>query len=338
MSTNYAGKIPQSQHPMDTRSHPTVSIAIPVFNSSRYLAETIDSILNQTFQDFEIVITDGRSTDATPEICLQYAAQDSRVHYYRSEENYGPGWNYNQGFDRSQGKYFKWQAHDDLLAPDFLEKCVAVLEEQPDVVLSHCYALHVDDNGNRLATTPEYRHLNSDDLRPSQRWNELLITAGNDCGCEIFGLIRMSVLKQIPQQGSYAHADFIFVCHLALHGRFHQVPEPLFHYRMHTAQAMQTLPTNLKGRRRLLPFTGPLPPTDWWDPTKKGKPDFPTWRFYWLQMGLIAQHSMPMGEKLGCYQVLIKRLFVGKDLIRLAIDCLLAIETSLIRTRPTLKL
>jgi glycosyltransferase involved in cell wall biosynthesis len=319
---------------MSTKSQPIVSVAIPVYNSSRYLKETLDSILNQTFQDFEIVITDGRSTDATPEICRQYAAQDSRIHYYRSEDNYGPGWNYNQAFERSTGKYFKWQAHDDLLAPEFLEKCVAVLEADPTVALCHCYAIHVDDHGNKISSSPEYAHLKSDHPKPSGRLRALLKIA-DDCGCEIFGLIRMSILQQMPRQGSYAHADFIFVCRVAMHGRFHQVPEPLFHYRMHTAQAMQTVPTNQKGRRRLLPFTGPLPPTDWWDPSKKGKPDFPTWRFYWLQLSFITQHSMPIGEKIRCYGVLMERFFKGKDFVRLVIDCLLAIETTLLRTRKT---
>ncbi len=316
-----------------SQQSPIVSIGVPVYNSEKYLEETLQSLLAQGFQDFEIIISDNGSTDSTQEICLAYAERDDRIRYHRSETSYGPGWNYNHVFDLAKGTYFKWQAHDDLLAPDFLEKCVAVLEQQPDVVLCHCYSSQIDDQGITLASN--LKHLHTDHLHSSVRLRSLLMQ-GQYVGCEIFGLMRMSTLQQVPRQGSYAHADFLFICNLALHGRFCQVPELLFHFRIHPAQSMQTRPAQFRQRRRLLPFTGPIPSTSWWNPQKKSNVDFPTWRFYRLQIRFISKQSLSTTERVRCYQALLERLFLGKDSFRLGIDVLLALETALLEISETL--
>ena len=116
---------------------PTVSIGLPVHNGATFLAEAIESILAQTFPGFELVISDNASTDRTPEICRSYAAADGRIRYYRQETNIGAAQNYNVVFQRSSGKYFKWAAHDDLIRPTFLARCVAALEADPEAVLCH---------------------------------------------------------------------------------------------------------------------------------------------------------------------------------------------------------
>lgn len=307
----------------------TVSIGIPVYNGEQYLEETLQSLLTQSFQDFEIVISDNASTDSTEKICLTYAERDDRIRYYRSDSNKGPGWNYNRVLDLAKGQYFKWQAHDDLLAPDFLEKCVRVLDQQPDIVLCHCYSNQID-NHDQVITSNSIR-LKTDAPHYSTRLRSLLLQGRNYVGCEIFGLMRMNVLQKAPRQAAYAHGDFLFLCHLAFYGRFYQIPEFLFSYRIHAAQSMQEIPAHLaKKSRRLLPFTGPMPSTGWWDPRKKGKVDFPTWRFYGVQMQFIAQHPLPVAEKNRCYQAVMERLFLEKDILRLGIDCLLALETALL--------
>ena len=93
---------------------PRVSIGLPVYNGDRYLRETIEGLLNQTFSDFELVICDNASTDRTQDICNEYCLLDKRVRYYRNNENIGAGKNFNKAFSLSQGKYFKWAACDDL--------------------------------------------------------------------------------------------------------------------------------------------------------------------------------------------------------------------------------
>ncbi len=86
---------------------PLVSIGIPVYNGGKYLEETLDSILNQTFTDFEVIVSDNASTDNTREIVEAYAAKDPRVRYYRNAENIGAAPNYNRTFELSRGKYFR---------------------------------------------------------------------------------------------------------------------------------------------------------------------------------------------------------------------------------------
>src|SRR5688572_10868700 len=99
--------------------NPRVSIGLPVYNGENYLAEAIDSILAQTFEDFELIISDNASTDRTQEICEAYAAKDGRIRYYRSEVNKGSAWNFNRVFELARGEYFKWAAHDDYIAPEY---------------------------------------------------------------------------------------------------------------------------------------------------------------------------------------------------------------------------
>src|SRR2546426_6424374 len=115
-----------------------VSIGLPVFNCDPLLRQAVDSLLTQTYSDFELVISDNASTDGTEAICREYAAKDHRVRYYRGERNRGAVWNWNRVFELSGGEYFKWAAHDDLCAPDYVERCVEVLDRDPSVVL--CYA------------------------------------------------------------------------------------------------------------------------------------------------------------------------------------------------------
>ena len=103
-----------------SENEPRVSIGMPVYNGEKYLEEAIQSILAQTYSDFELVISDNASTDKTQEICLEYAARDSRVRYHRNEKNLGAAPNYNRTFELSTGQYFKWADYDDLLAEEFL--------------------------------------------------------------------------------------------------------------------------------------------------------------------------------------------------------------------------
>src|SRR5690606_6873079 len=86
---------------------------MPVYNGANYLRCALDSILAQTFQDWELIICDNASTDETQTICEEYAARDPRIKYHRSSRNIGPSANYNRTFELSRGEYFKWAAHDD---------------------------------------------------------------------------------------------------------------------------------------------------------------------------------------------------------------------------------
>src|SRR4029450_429833 len=111
---------------------PKLSIGIPVFNGQEFLPELLDSLLAQTFRDFEILICDNASSDQTSEICSEYERRDSRIHYLRNGRNLGATANFNQVFELSKAPLFKWAAHDDLYYDDYLAVCVSLLEANPD--------------------------------------------------------------------------------------------------------------------------------------------------------------------------------------------------------------
>lgn len=119
-------------------SLPKVSIGVPVYNGGATLESMLDALLLQTFQDFEIIISDNASTDETGSICARYVAQDARVRYVRQTNNIGAGPNFKYVLEQARGRYFMWSASDDTRSPDFLEENVGFLEAHPDYVASTC--------------------------------------------------------------------------------------------------------------------------------------------------------------------------------------------------------
>ena len=117
--------------------HPVVSIGVPVYNTERFIAGALDSLLAQTFADFELIISDNASTDGTREICESYAARDSRIRYIRQSENIGLPRNWNAVVHAASGEFFKWASASDCCAPTMVERCVAALRADDSAVL--CY-------------------------------------------------------------------------------------------------------------------------------------------------------------------------------------------------------
>jgi len=120
-----------SQEP---RRVPRVSIGMPVYNGARYLEEAVHSLLRQTERDFTLLISDNSSTDETPRICARLVGADPRVTYVRQAVNIGVVRNFNYVFEAAQSPYFMWAAHDDLWAPEFLARCLGLLEDDPEAV------------------------------------------------------------------------------------------------------------------------------------------------------------------------------------------------------------
>lgn len=169
---------------------PKVSIGLPVFNGEQFLREAIDSILNQTFTDFELIICDNCSTDSTREICQDYQSKDPRIRYYRNEVNLGGANNANLTFQLSVGEYFRWAAYDDICSPQLLEKCVEVLDNNPSVVLSYGQTIKIDGRGETIG---ESLTRIGDSESPHAR---LLSIASRSHQCEvIYGLYRADLLR-----------------------------------------------------------------------------------------------------------------------------------------------
>jgi Flp pilus assembly protein TadD/glycosyltransferase involved in cell wall biosynthesis len=291
-----------TRSPSTVYSTPLLSVGLFVYNGERYLEDALHSILNQTFRDFELIISDNASTDRTGGISQDYARRDSRIRYYRCEKNMGAGWNARRVCELATGKYFKWAAADDMLEPEFLRRCVEALESDPTCVVAYPKTRVVDENGNFIGNYVTPMETNSND--PVTRFQGMLLISS--CCYQIFGVMRMSALRQVPPQGSYVNSDRVLLARMSLLGPFYEVPEHLFINRRHSEQSIRTLPIRLKQPRlfRLSNRHCILPCPEWWDPATTRAISFPEFRQLGEYILSIYRAPLGVGQKLRCYSML----------------------------------
>lgn len=279
---------------------PRVSIGLPVFNGEAYLGEAIDSILAQTFTDFELIISDNASDDGTPGICQSYVEADSRVRYFRNDRNLGGAWNYNQVFALSSGRYFKWAAHDDNLEPAFLQRCVDVLDAHPEITLCYPKTRIIDESGAVTGDIESDIHLPQESAyeRCKAFFRRFQRVENFHCN-PIFGLIRSDVLRQTALIGPYLRSDQILLAELALHGQFFEIPEFLFARRDHGERAMHTN-TSSSGQ------------AEWFSPANRGKKQYPRWTVFRENMRCVSRVPLPWKDKIRCYAVVIRTREFGR--------------------------
>jgi glycosyltransferase involved in cell wall biosynthesis len=230
----------KQEHPLST-SQPTrgarVSVGIPVYNGERYLREAIDSVLSQTLTDFEVVISDNASTDATESICREYAAGDPRVRYIRQDRNVGAEKNFHIVLAESRGDYFTWLAHDDFLYPEFLEKLAGYLDRHEDVVLCLSDFHNVNEKREIKAT------ISPEEIRESKDWiiaRRQFFLYKHGVHVAIYGVFRSVPLKSSIHQvkmtgflGMINGSEFSLLAVIALLGRIVSLPEILRVHRLH---------------------------------------------------------------------------------------------------------
>lgn len=215
---------------------PRVSIGLPVYNGERFLRESLESLLGQTYSDFELIISDNASTDDTPDICQAFAEKDPRIRYHRTEENAGCAANYARAFHLSSGEYFKWAAADDVCLPDHLSRCVEVLDRDPTVVLAYPRTRFINSEGRPLESLRDPGwDLRSD--APHERLR-FVINARHWVNA-IFGLIRARSLARTRLVASYPGGDYRLLGELSLLGKFVEIPEYLFLRRIHPQGSSQ---------------------------------------------------------------------------------------------------
>jgi glycosyltransferase involved in cell wall biosynthesis len=205
---------------------------MPVYNGESHLEEAIQSILDQTYSDFEFIISDNASTDRTEQICRDYAAQDKRIVYTRNKENLGAAKNYNRVFHLASGHYFRWFNADDISAPELHEKCIQVMDANPDAALCYGKTAIIDENGK---ITEHYSdNLNLQQAKASDRFINYFKSVGFTNA--IYGLMRTSMMANtmLFGNGRIPAADIIFMAELTLHGKFIEIPQQLFCRRMHS--------------------------------------------------------------------------------------------------------
>ncbi len=275
---------------------PSVCIGLPVHNGEAYLAEAFESLLTQTCGDFEVVVSDNASTDGTAAICRAYAARDQRIRYTRLETNMGAGPNFNRVFGFCRSPYFKWMCHDDVLAPEWLARCVALLDSDPHAVLAHTAVRMIAEDGRPLKVRPadgrvidargkpllavEPLHL-AEGERPEDRFRDALrrstwCTAG-------LGLVRAEALRRTHLHGDFYGSDFVLLAELALLGRFRQDEEPLTLKRVHGAITVH------KTRAERAAWINPVV-----------KPGMPWLRIRLAYLRTLSVASLTLGQQLSC--------------------------------------
>jgi glycosyltransferase involved in cell wall biosynthesis len=208
---------------------PLVTIGLPVFNRERFVRQSIESLLNQTFRDIQLIISDNASTDSTGKICEEYARKDRRVRYFRNSENIGLSPNFNRVFSLSQSPYFKWSTSDDYWGPTMIERALEIMETDRSIVLCYPKTTLVNREGEVPQPYEDNLHLVSDD--PKERFIQLLSRIG--LVHQHLGLVRAESLSRTHLLGWYPGSDLVLLAELTLYGKFFEIPERLYFRRIH---------------------------------------------------------------------------------------------------------
>jgi glycosyltransferase involved in cell wall biosynthesis len=247
---------------MTNRAGPVVSIGMPVFNGENFISPALESIVAQSYENLQIVIGDNASTDATESICREFAERDRRISYFRHSENLGASGNHDFVFFQSEGPLFKLAAHDDVLHPKLIEKCVEALMTRPDYVLAFPRTRHIDADGLEHEAIDD-NVVGMDSPSPAMRMGR--ITCLPNWATPVFGVFRREAVKSDTILGRYVGSDRTLLADLALAGPWHRVEEYLFYRREHDTTSTNT-------------FKGEVNRIRWFDPSASRGGRFPHWR------------------------------------------------------------
>lgn len=272
---------------------PQVSIGLPVYNGEDYLAESLSSILDQTYTDFELIICDNASTDETESICRSFASEDSRIRYYRNDENLGAAKNYNRTLRLAQGDYFRWACHDDKLEPRCLEACVEVLDQHPEVALAYPQTQLIDGEGEKMEDPGWLRNLHLVSMPPSERFARYFDAyVWGGFGGQLFGLMRTETLRSTMRHGDFPSADLILIGELTLWGEVYEIDEKLNVRRVHEDNSIYSNDQEIDQI------------WEWFDPEQEERAKWLEWRWLNELVGAIQRAPLSPEERRRCYKVL----------------------------------
>lgn len=216
--------MPLEDQQVPASTAPLISVVMPAYNVEQYIGEAIESILGQSFGDFELMIVDDGSTDATPDIIRSYAKSDHRIHHIFHTRNLGPSAAFNSGLASARGTYIARMDSDDITLPSRLEMQVYFLQSHPEVGIVGGAMILVDENNHPIGQ----RHYWTDD----EAIRKHIFFYSPFCSGSI--MIRKSIIEAI---GGYdVHCllaeDYDFYLRLGLITRFANLHETVYRYRV----------------------------------------------------------------------------------------------------------
>lgn len=205
-----------------------VSIGMPVYNGAQFIGHALDSLLSQSYEEFELIISDNASTDATKKICTDYEKRDERIRYYRNSKNMGASWNFNRVFDLSVGEYFMWASCDDYWDSKYIDACLKNLKASKNIVLAGTICRSIDSDTNQLRFVD--KGFSTIGLNPCQSFirYKSIIHSGSHIGGIFYGLYRKITLKQAMPMRKVIAADHLLLAELSFLGEIITVQKPLF--------------------------------------------------------------------------------------------------------------
>ena len=230
---------------------PALSIGMPVFNAEPFLGSTFDSLQRQSLEDFELIVVDNASTDATESICRERAVEDPRIRYVRNRENIGSRRNYNLAFELAHAERFAWTRSHDRWDPEYFAKCNAVLDADDDVVLCHAGSLEIDPDGNELGQLDE-----TIDTRGLSVVERVTAVFERALGPAAVGIVRSAAMTRTHLYRDLAGCDILFLLELSEHGAFAFLDEPLVQLRRHREETSEG-ETIERTRAQMNPFKAP---------------------------------------------------------------------------------
>lgn len=213
-------------NPSAMSATPPVAVGLPVRNGMPYLSECLESICQQSFSDFELLICDNASTDDTEQTARELARGDPRVHYVRVEADSGASANFNRCFNSTSSPLFTWVASDDRLLPSYLERCVGYLEAHREFAMCVPDVRFIDEAGLIRGLIEQPRLLSSPLV--SARLRSYL---DRRSWYMVYGVARREALSQTSLFSPRFGSDVILLWEMLLRFRIGTLAETLLEYR-----------------------------------------------------------------------------------------------------------
>ena len=200
-----------------------VSIVLPTFNGSRFIKESIESVLSQTYTNLELIIVNDSSTDNTYDICRNYLLKDSRIKLISNKTNLKLPASLNKGFSIATGEYLTWTSDDNMYKKNAIEVMVNYLEKNIETDMVSCNADYIDEEENIIGTSKE-----------SLTWRKTFAMAflGNITACFLY---RKRVLDSVGTYNikTFLVEDYDYWCRIAINGKIDYIDDSLYYYRFH---------------------------------------------------------------------------------------------------------